>query len=219
MTSSTSSLLKDPSLLDLHGYDTSETFPVFNPADPESIVGHVPIMNGASAKQAIEQSHQALPQWRDGTTAAFRSSLLTKWSQMIQENAEDIATIMTLESGKPVQESRGEVSYGTSFLDFFAAEAVRQNGAGGGMLLPTSFSTSEGKPRGHVMAMQQAVGVTAIVTPWNFPIAMITRKLGPALAAGCTSVLKPAQLTPLTAVALQNLAERAGFPPNVLQLM
>lgn len=216
------SLLKDPSLLDLprHNGDRSvSTFPVFNPALPDEIVGYAPKLGGDETRQAIERSHEALTKWRDETTASFRSNLLQEWSRLIQANAEDLATIMTLESGKPLAESKGEVNYATSFLDFFAAEAVRSTGSGGGMMLPSPFSNSNGSPRGQIMAVQQAVGITGLITPWNFPAAMITRKVGPALAAGCTAVVKPSELTPLTAIALQNLAEQAGIPSGVLQTM
>jgi succinate-semialdehyde dehydrogenase/glutarate-semialdehyde dehydrogenase len=102
---------------------------------------------------------------------------LSRWSDLIKENTDDIATIMTLESGKPIQESQGEVAYGASFLDYYAAEAIRPTSAGGGFLTPTPFMTAEGGPRGKVIAVQEAVGVTALITPWNFPIAMITRKV------------------------------------------
>lgn len=216
--STTSSLLGDPSLVE-STHESKESFPVYNPAEPDSIVGYAPLMNGAHAKEAIKRSHQALASWRDDTTAQYRSDVLIKWSQLIQDNAEDIAIIMTLESGKPLSESRGEVAYGRSFLDFFAAEAVRQTGSGGGMLIPTPFATPEGRPRGNVMAIQQAIGVVCAISPWNFPIAMLSRKLAPALATGCTAVLKPAELTPLTAIAVENLAYRAGIPSDVLQIM
>eukprot|EP00545_Synedropsis_sp_CCMP1620_P009387 CAMPEP_0119008006 /NCGR_PEP_ID=MMETSP1176-20130426/3398_1 /TAXON_ID=265551 /ORGANISM="Synedropsis recta cf, Strain CCMP1620" /LENGTH=400 /DNA_ID=CAMNT_0006960257 /DNA_START=374 /DNA_END=1574 /DNA_ORIENTATION=+ len=120
---------------------------------------------------------------------------------------------MTLESGKPLQESLGEVNYGTSFLDYYAAEALRPSGT----ILPTAFAHPDGSPRGQAMAFQQAVGVTGLITPWNFPIAMITRKVGPALAAGCTALVKPSELTPLTAMLLQELADQAGIPEGVVQ--
>ncbi|KAG7368433.1 succinate semialdehyde dehydrogenase [Nitzschia inconspicua] len=151
----------------------------------------------------------------------YRASLLTKWSTLMQENAQDLATIMTLESGKPLAESRGEVQYARSFLDYFAAEAVRATGAGGGFMVPTPFQQANGttSPKGHIMAVQQAVGVSAMIAPWNFPLAMITRKVGPALAAGCTAVAKPSELTPLSAVTLKNLADRAGIPQGVFELI
>ena len=146
--------------------------------------------------------------------------MIQEWKRLIMENADDLAIIMSLESGKPLAESRGEVDYGASFLEFYAGEAIRSTGAGGGTLLPTTFvHPGTTNPRGRIMAVQQAVGVTGLITPWNFPIAMITRKAGPALAAGCTAIVKPSELTPLTAIALQVLADKAGIPPFVLQLM
>lgn len=219
-SSSVTSLLRNPSLLPEHPDDGSyATYPVSNPADPSSTVGHVRLMDHEDAKVCIEKSENALESWRDGTTASERSSLLSAWSRLITENAEDIATIMTLESGKPMLESRGEVAYGTSFLDYYAGEAVRPTGAGGGFLVPTPFTDSSGAPRGQLMAIQQAVGVTAMITPWNFPLAMITRKVGPALAAGCTCIVKPSEKTPLTAIAAAELAKKAGIPEDVFQLV
>ena len=212
------SSLKDPSLLKWRGKSSSSSrdFEVFDPADPESILATVPTMD---PNVAIRESYSSLPKWRDQTTAAFRGTLLIQWSSLIKSNLDDLATIMTLESGKPLSESRGEVNYAASFLDYYAAEAVRATGTGGGFMVPSPFSTTNGAPRGHVMAIQQAVGVTALITPWNFPMAMITRKVGPALAAGCTCVVKPSELTPLSAIALKNLADRAGIPPNVFQVV
>lgn len=169
---------------------------------------------------AIAFSSSILDQWRDGTTAAHRASLLSRWSGLLKDNAEVLASLITLESGKPLAEARGEVQYGASFLDYYAAEAVRPSSAGGGFVTPTPFAGAGGnEPRGQTMAVHQAVGVAAMVTPWNFPLAMITRKVGPALSVGCTAIVKPSELTPLTAVAIQNLAAEAGFPEGVLQLM
>lgn len=127
---------------------------------------------------------------------------------------------MTMESGKPLQESLGEVAYGTSFLDYYAAESIRPSGAGGGFIVPTPFThPGATAPRGKVMAVNEAVGVVGLITPWNFPIAMITRKAAPAIGVGCTVVLKPSELTPLTALALQTLAKRAGVPDGVFEIM
>ena len=218
-TSILHSVLKDPSLLPDVSSGGDDAFAVHNPAQPDDIVAHVPRCTRQDVKDAIDRSAAALPEWRDKTTAKYRSSLLTKWSRLIQDNIDDIATIMTLESGKPLAESKGEVAYGTSFLDFYAAEAIRPTSAGGGILMPTPFEHVDGSPRGTIMATQQAVGVTGLITPWNFPIAMITRKAGPALAAGCTAVVKPAALTPLTAMALDTLAKEAGIPSDVFQLV
>jgi succinate-semialdehyde dehydrogenase / glutarate-semialdehyde dehydrogenase len=217
------SLLSDPKLIQPETRSTNisdEVFPVFDPASPDSVIAEIPVHNGQDARNAIERCHQALSPWRDDTTAMYRASVLTKWSDLMQLNAEDLAIIMTLESGKPLAESRGEVQYARSFLDYFATEAVRATGAGGGFMVPTPFTQLDGHtPKGHIMAMQQAVGVSALIAPWNFPLAMITRKVGPALAAGCTAVAKPSELTPLSAIALKNLADRAGIPPGVFELV
>jgi succinate-semialdehyde dehydrogenase/glutarate-semialdehyde dehydrogenase len=215
---SVSSLLQDPSLVEWQTSSTKTfaTFEVINPASPDSVLANIPSMD---AKAAIQESHETLPAWRDETTASARASLLNAWSSLIKSNLEDLATIMTLETGKPLAESRGEVRYAASFLDYYAAEAIRPTGAGGGFLVPSAFETPSGAPRGQIMAIQQAVGVTALITPWNFPMAMITRKVGPALAAGCTAIVKPSEWTPLSAIALKNLADRAGLPPSVFQLV
>ena len=218
--------LKKPELLKPSGWNLSETvsgasklFNVYNPAEPDAVVAQVAVMGQSEAWATIDASAAALPSWRDGTTAARRSQLLWEWSRLIRTNAADIATIMTLESGKPLAESVGEVSYGVSFLEYFAGEAIRSTGAGGGFLAPTPFSHPDGSPRGQVLALQQAVGVSALIAPWNFPLAMITRKVGPALAAGCTAVVKPSELTPLTALAVHRLALEVGIPPEVFQLV
>lgn len=207
--------LKDPSLLNWEG-SSSSSFPVFDPASPETAIADV---ESVDVGVAIQSSYDALPSWRDDTTASFRASLLSDWSRLVKSNSEDLAKIMTLESGKPIGESRGEVNYAASFLDYYAAEAIRSTGAGGGFIVPSPFATSSGGSRGTAMAVQQAVGVCSLVTPWNFPLAMITRKAGPALAAGCTAVVKPSELTPLCAIALSNLADRAGIPKNVFQVV
>jgi succinate-semialdehyde dehydrogenase/glutarate-semialdehyde dehydrogenase len=203
---------------DNDGPPTTLTFPVHNPAEPSQVLAQVPIATRADVSRAIERSDAALPQWRDGTTPAHRASLLTKWSQLIQQHKHDIATIMTLEAGKTLAESLGEVTYGTSFIDYYAAEIMRPSGS----MLPAVFSNpdaDDGSPRGQAMTMSQAVGVTGLIAPWNFPIAMITRKVAPALAAGCTALVKPSELTPLTALLLQELADQAGIPKNVVQTM
>lgn len=221
-------LLQDPSLLlnwDPISSSSSdkvnhETFDVTNPADPEMTLARVPSLN---ASDAIDRSSQALPSWKDETTAANRGSLLTAWSALVLAHQEDLAVIMTLESGKPLAESRGEVKYAASFLDYYAGEAIRPTGAGGGFVTPSPFAddsgSGRGSPRGQLLAIQQPVGVCAMITPWNFPAAMITRKVGPALAAGCTAVVKPSELTPLSAIALATLAQRAGIPEDVFQIV
>jgi len=223
--------IQDSSLLPFTDQDGSKaSFDVHNPAArgdlcSQKIIASVPRMKRHHARTAIEQSFQAFDhKWRY-TTAQHRASLLSKWSQLIKENAEDLALIMTCESGKSLAESRSEVAYGASFLDFFAGEAIRSTSTGGGFIVPTPFfhvnhdGSSSERPRGTVMAVKEPVGVAAMITPWNFPLAMITRKVGPALAAGCTTVVKPSELTPLSAIAAQTLALRAGIPEGVFQLV
>eukprot|EP00979_Chaetoceros_neogracilis_P003783 scaffold656_cov271-Chaetoceros_neogracile.AAC.93 len=197
----TSINLRDPSLLRTPSVTFHrESLQVFDPAatnsdikDGSAVVALVEVMNRADAKKAIDISSRAFKKWRFQTTAIERS-----------------AKIMTLESGKPINESIGEVGYGTSFLDYYAAEAIS---------IPFSNVALHFSRRGKVMVVQEPVGVTALITPWNFPIAMITRKVAPALAAGCTVVLKPSEVTPLTAIAVKQLANRAGIPDEVFQLV
>ncbi|KAL7534007.1 hypothetical protein ACHAXR_005577 [Thalassiosira sp. AJA248-18] len=225
-TPAINSMLSDPSLLG-DGVSGLDTFDVVDPGasskqfdDGSAIIAQVRRMGRDDTKQAIERASAALSGWKDGTTAMYRSEIISKWSSLIKENSEDIAKIMTLESGKPLHESRGEVTYGTSFLDYFAGEAIRPTSAGGGSIIPSPFTVpGGGAPRGKIMAINEAVGVVACITPWNFPIAMITRKAGPAMAAGCTTVLKPSELTPLTAIALSVLAKRAGVPDGVFEVI
>ncbi|KAL3937141.1 MAG: hypothetical protein SGBAC_007679 [Bacillariaceae sp.] len=217
-TSSAISRLNDPSLLEWNKASSSAlpSFSVFDPASSGTVLADV---QSVDAAEAILKSKDALGSWRDDTTASFRSACLSEWSRLVKSNIEDLATIMTLESGKPLAESRGEVNYAASFLDYYAAEAIRPSGAGGGFMVPSPFATPSGGPKGNVLAVQQAVGVCALISPWNFPMAMITRKAGPALAAGCTAVVKPSELTPLSAIALENLAKQAGIPSDVFQVV
>lgn len=219
LTETLSSQLKDPLLLtdwvaSTHG---SSYFDVYDPASPDTVLAQVPSSSQIDA--TLQEMHDNLPSWRDGTTASFRGSVLTDWSNLVKENVDDLATIMSLESGKPMKESFGEVSYAASFLDFYASEAIRSSNSGGGFLLPTPFAQVDGSPKGQLMARHQAVGLTAMITPWNFPSAMITRKCAPALAAGCVALVKPSELTPLSAIALVTLAYRAGVPRDVLQVV
>lgn len=167
----------------------------------------------------IQTSSSILASWRDETTALHRSKILQQLSHLIHINRDDLANIMTLESGKPLHESYAEIQYASSYIDFYAGETIRPTSAGGGFLIPTPFQNLQGKPKGTLMAIQQAVGVTAMITPWNFPLAMITRKVAPALAVGCTTIVKPSDLTPLTALALQTLAQEAGLPSGVMQVI
>ncbi|GAB3528636.1 NADP-dependent succinate-semialdehyde dehydrogenase [Pontibacter brevis] len=182
---------------------SGKTFEVTNPATGE-VLGSVPDMNREDVRKAIDAAHAAWPAYRD-MTAKERSAMLRNWFHLIMENKEELARIMTLESGKVMAESLGEVNYGASFIEWFAEEAKR---AYGDVIPPHT------KDR-RLVVIKQAIGVTAAITPWNFPLAMITRKVGPALAAGSPVVIKPPLETPLTALALCKLAEQAGFPPGV----
>ena len=180
--------LQNPSLLphqqeEDNDNDNSDTdhslFPVYNPARPDVIVGHAVAHTSDDAARMIRVAHSTLVDWRDGTTGLHRTQLLQHWSRLIDENLDDLAIIMTLESGKPLAESRGELQYAKSFVDFFAAEALRSTSADGGSLIPTPFTHADShnntSPRGTIMALHQAVGVCALLAPWNFPAAMILR--------------------------------------------
>jgi succinate-semialdehyde dehydrogenase / glutarate-semialdehyde dehydrogenase len=204
--------LKDMSLFRTQCYvdgawvdaDDKSTLAVYNPADGQQI-GTVPKMGEAETRRAIEAAYAALPAWR-AKTAKERSAILRKWFELMLANQEDLAVLMTVEQGKPLAESRGEIAYGASFIEWFAEEAKRVYGD----TIPAQA------PDRRIVVIKQPIGVCAAVTPWNFPNAMITRKAGPALAAGCTMVIKPASMTPYSALALCELAERAGIPKGVL---
>ncbi len=183
------------------------TFPVTDPATGETLV-ELPRQGAAETAQAIEAARQALPAWR-AKSAVDRSWVLRRWADLIRENADDIATILTAEQGKPVDEAKGEVVYSASFLDWFAEEGRRAYGD----IIPSHSQDA------RILVLKQPVGVTAGITPWNLPAAMVTRKAAPALAAGNTMVLKPAEQTPLTALAMGVLAQRAGLPAGVLNLV
>ncbi|TXR54884.1 NAD-dependent succinate-semialdehyde dehydrogenase [Reinekea thalattae] len=186
---------------------SGKTFAVTNPANGEVIIE---VCDAAvdETNRAIAAADNALKGWQ-ALTAKERSQLLRRWYQLILENEEDLATLMTLEQGKPLAEARGEVNYGASFIDWFADEARRIYGD----VIP-SFANDR-----KVLTIKQPVGVVAAITPWNFPIAMITRKAAPALAAGCTIVIKPSEETPLCALALAELADQAGIPAGVLNVV
>lgn len=209
------SFLKDSALLrqsafvngEWIGADTGKTFPVTNPASGE-ILTQVADCGAAETRRAIAAAEAALPAWRT-KTAAQRGALLRRWNDLILENAADLALLMTLEQGKPMTESLGEVRYGASFIEWFAEEGRRVYGD----VVPPHA------PNLKVLVFKEPVGVVAAITPWNFPNAMITRKVAPALAAGCTVVVKPSEETPLSALALAELAARAGFPPGVLNIV
>jgi succinate-semialdehyde dehydrogenase / glutarate-semialdehyde dehydrogenase len=187
--------------------DNKSTLPVYNPADGVEI-GSVPNMGVQETWRAIEAANAAWPAWR-GKTAKERAHLLRKWHDLMMANQEDLAILMTVEQGKPVTESRGEIAYGASFIEWFAEEGKRVYGD----TIPAQSNDR------RIVVIKQPVGVCAAVTPWNFPNAMITRKAGPALAAGCTMVIKPASMTPYSALALCELAERAGIPKGVLNVV
>lgn len=182
-------------------------FKIKNPYNQE-VIGEVPDMNEKDTRQAIEAAHRAFGTWKT-TTAYERSQLLRRWYDLILENIDDLATLLTLEQGKPLAEAKGEIKYGASFVEWFAEEGRRVYGD----VIPTFASDK------RVVAIKQPVGVVAAITPWNFPNAMITRKVAPALAAGCTVVIKPAEATPLSALALVVLAEQAGFPKGVINVV
>nr|WP_189684765.1 NADP-dependent succinate-semialdehyde dehydrogenase [Pseudomonas taiwanensis] len=187
--------------------DSGQTLRVNNPATGE-LIGHVPKMGAVETRRAIEAAERALPAWR-ALTAKDRANRLRRWFELMMQNQEDLARLMTLEQGKPLVESRGEIAYAASFLEWFGEEAKRVYGD----MIPGHQSDK------RLMVIKQPIGVTAAITPWNFPSAMITRKAGPALAAGCTMVLKPASQTPYSALALAELAERAGIPKGVLSVV
>jgi len=187
--------------------DGRARFEVTNPATGE-VLAHVPDLGAEETKQAIEAAHRAFPAWA-GKTAKERSQILRRWFEAIMANADSLARLMTQEQGKPLAESRGEVVYGASFIEWFAEEAKRAYGE----VIPTTMGNK------RFLTIRQPVGVVAAITPWNFPIAMITRKAGPALAAGCTMVIKPPAETPLCALELARLAEEAGVPPGVLNIV
>ncbi len=201
------SLLKDKCYIDGKWLSASKSIDVTNPVN-ESVIGSVPSMGRAETKQAIEAAERAQKEWAK-KTAKERSAILRKWFTLMMENQEDLAQIMTAEQGKPLTESRGEIGYGASFIEFFAEEARRIYGE----TIPSPF------PNGRMLVIKQPVGVVAAITPWNFPNAMITRKAGPALAAGCAFVCKPASETPLSALALAELAHRAGIPAGVFSVI
>ena len=187
--------------------DGRARFEVTNPATGK-VLAHVPDLGAEETKQAIEAAHRAFPAWA-GKTAKERSQILRRWFEAIMANADSLARLMTQEQGKPLAESRGEVVYGASFIEWFAEEAKRAYGE----VIPTTMGNK------RFLTIRQPVGVVAAITPWNFPIAMITRKAGPALAAGCTMVIKPPAETPLCALELARLAEEAGVPPGVLNIV
>jgi succinate-semialdehyde dehydrogenase/glutarate-semialdehyde dehydrogenase len=207
--------IKDPSLLRTQAYiggrwiaaESGAETPVCNPASAQRI-GTVPDLRGAEVRSAVEAAHEAFPAWA-ARCAHERSRILRRWHVLMIEHQEDLATLMTAEQGKPLTEARAEVRYAAAFIEWFAEEAKRVYGE----IIPGHQADK------RLMVLRQPVGVAAAITPWNFPSAMITRKAAPALAAGCTFVVKPASQTPYSALALAVLAERAGIPPGVFNVI
>jgi succinate-semialdehyde dehydrogenase/glutarate-semialdehyde dehydrogenase len=203
------SLLRDRALIDgaWTAADGGATVPVRNPATGAELAA-VPDMGAAETRRAIAAAERALPAWR-AFTAKKRCGILRKWFELIVANADDLALLMTSEQGKPLAEAKGEALYAANFVEWYAEEGKRVYGD----TIPSP------DPKTRIFVLKQPIGVCAAITPWNFPAAMITRKVAPALAAGCTVVIKPAEQTPLTALALAELAQRAGFPDGVVNLV
>lgn len=207
--------LKNPSLLrqacyidgQWVGADSGETFSVTNPATGE-VIATVPRCGAAETGRAIAAAETAFKTWRE-TTAAERSRILRRWFDLLMSNQEDLARLMTSEQGKPLAEARGEIAYAAAYVEWFAEEAKRAYGE----VIPSPFKDRQ------IVVTREPVGVCAAITPWNFPSAMITRKVAPALAAGCTIILKPAEQTPLSALALAELAEQAGVPRGIFSVV
>jgi succinate-semialdehyde dehydrogenase / glutarate-semialdehyde dehydrogenase len=200
-------LLKDAAYIDGEWKKSSKFYPVNNPSKG-NLVGNVPDMGAAETKAAIDAAAKALPAWA-ALTAKERAKILRTWADLMVANADDLATIMTTEQGKPLVEAKGEILYAASFIEWFAEEGKRAYGD----VIPSPIKNS------RIVVLKQPVGVCGMITPWNFPSAMITRKAGPALAAGCTAVCKPAEDTPLSALALAVLAEEAGVPKGVFNVV
>jgi succinate-semialdehyde dehydrogenase/glutarate-semialdehyde dehydrogenase len=201
------SLLKDKCYINGKWVGGSATIDVTNPVD-ERVIGAVPKLGGKETRDAIEAAEMAQKLWAK-RTAKERGQILRKWFTLMMESQEDLAQILTAEQGKPLTESRGEIAYGASFIEWFAEEARRVYGE----VVPVPF------PNGRAVVIKQPVGVVCAITPWNFPNAMITRKAGAALAAGCAMVVKPAGETPLSALAIAELGERAGLPAGVFSVI
>jgi len=207
--------LRDPDLLRTRAFIGGEwvnaaeggTHPVLNPATRE-VIGTVPVMGASETRRAIQAASGAFPAWA-ARTAKERAVILRRWYELLMANQEDLATLMTAEQGKPLAEAKGEIAYAAAFIEWFAEEGKRLYGD----IIPGHQSDK------RLLVLRQPVGVVAAITPWNFPLAMITRKAGPALAAGCTFVCKPAGQTPYSALAAALLAERAGVPAGVLNIV
>ena len=187
--------------------DNQQTTTIYNPAN-QQVIGHVPNMGKAEAERAIQAAYAAWPMWKT-KTAKERSVLLKKWYELIIQHSDELAAILTIEQGKPLFEAKGEIVYAASFIEWFAEEAKRIYGD----VIPSPY------PDARIVVNKQPIGVVAAITPWNFPAAMITRKVAPALAAGCPCIVKPAPETPFTALALADLAVQAGIPAELLSVI
>ncbi|WP_257755404.1 NADP-dependent succinate-semialdehyde dehydrogenase [Burkholderia glumae] len=215
MSTALTTALKDPSLFRQQAYFAGQwqdaangaTFEVRNPATGE-LIGTAPLAGAAETRRAIEAANAAWPAWRK-RTAKERAAILRQWYELMLAHADDLALILTTEQGKPLAEAKGEIQYAASFIEWFAEEGKRVYG--------DTIPTPAGDRR--IVVVKEPVGVCAAITPWNFPAAMITRKVGPALAAGCPIVVKPAEATPFSALALAVLAERAGVPAGVFSVV
>src|SRR5687768_6126925 len=205
--------LKDPKLfreqcyIDGEWVGAKKTFPVNNPATG-AILGSVPDLGAEETRRAIDAAERAWPAWR-AKTAKERAAILRKWFDLMMASQEDLAQILTAEQGKPLAEARGEIAYGAAFIEWYAEEGKRAYGD----VIPSHQADK------RILVIKQPIGVSAMITPWNFPNAMITRKAGPALASGCPVVIKPAGQTPYSALAMAELAERAGIPKGVLNVI
>ncbi|WP_278940739.1 NAD-dependent succinate-semialdehyde dehydrogenase [Pseudomonas helleri] len=202
-----SALIRHGNFIDGQWSSGGPTYPVLNPATGE-LVANVQKAGAEETELAIEAANRALPAWRK-LTAKERSQRLKRWGELMLSNQKDLATLLSREQGKPLAEAMGEVVYAASFLEWFAEEAKRAYGD----VIPSH------KADARIIVVKEAIGVVAAITPWNFPLAMVTRKVGPALAAGCTMVLKPSEETPLSAFALAVLAEQAGIPAGVFNIV
>lgn len=200
-------LLKDAAYINGKWEKGSKSYAVKNPANGQQI-GTVPDMGAAETKAAIDAANKAFPGWSK-SLAKDRAKILRKWSDLILENIDDLAAIMTSEQGKPLAEAKGELGSSAAFLEWYGEEAKRAYGD----IIPSPFKDS------RVVVLKQPIGVCGMITPWNFPSSMIARKVGPALAAGCTAVLKPAEVTPLSALAMAALGEEAGVPAGVFNIV
>ena len=199
-------LLREHALIGGEAVTSADRIPVDDPATGE-VVGHVPSLGAAETERAIAAAVEAFPGW-SRSDPHKRAAFLREWARLIDENMDGLGALMAIENGKPFEEAKGEVAYANSFLKWFAGEAERLIGE------------TQDSPLGHViLTFREAVGPCALITPWNFPAAMLTRKLGPAFAAGCTAVVKPASQTPFTAIALAALAYAAGLPKGVLSVI